>query len=290
VAQKKQELQRHLGELEECVRERTHELRELLHREQAARAELEETKMRLEEAERQREDFVAMVAHDLGAPLTTVRGYAEMLGRPTTRPEVRERARSVIVAETSRMARLVGDLADSAHLASGRFEIEPIPCDLVAVAREQAELVQGRSSQHEIVVEAPTELSVWCDCDRIAQVLFNLLNNALTYTSNGRIELHLWQEPSRVRFSVSDRGPGIPAESLDAVFEAGRRLHNGETNGQSKKGSGLGLYIAKGIVEAHGGEIWVESSQGQGATFHVSLPTAAPRTESDEVEAGQDKG
>src|SRR5215217_105206 len=101
------------------LQDSAHELRQLVQREQASRAELDKAKGKLEQAQQQREEFISMIAHDLGGPLTAVRGYAELLGRPSASPEIQERARAVIVAETHRMARLVEDLADAAHLAAG---------------------------------------------------------------------------------------------------------------------------------------------------------------------------
>jgi signal transduction histidine kinase len=144
-------------------------------------------------------------------------------------------------------------------------------CDLVAVAREQVELLGARGEQHTIQLEAPSELPTECDRDRLGQVLSNLLTNAITYTPGGSIRVRLWQQDDQVRLSVSDQGPGVPADQVEAIFEAGRRGGNSESPGHPR-GAGLGLHIARGIVEAHGGRIWVDSPRGQGATFNVSLP------------------
>jgi signal transduction histidine kinase len=169
------------------------------------------------------------------------------------------------------MARLAEDLADAAYLAAGRFRIRSVVCDLVEIAREQVELVGAGSDRHTIQLEAPYELPTECDRDRLGQVLSNLLANAVTHTSGGQIRVRLWCEADQARLSVSDDGPGIPPDQAEAIFEPGRRITNGASQGRSK-GTGLGLHIARGIVEAHGGRIWVEASPGGGATFNVALP------------------
>jgi two-component system sensor histidine kinase/response regulator len=284
VTRQKLELERRAKELEECVTDRTHELRELFHREHIARAELDAANRKLEEANHQRERFISMIAHDLGGPLTAMLGYAEILGRSEVPPGRQERAREVIVSETRRMARLVGDLADAAHLASGQFEIRSVTCDLTGIAREQVELARPRTERHTIRLDAPADLPVPCDRDRIAQLLSNLLANALKYTPQGEIRVRVWQEGREARLSVSDEGPGIPPDRAEAIFEAGHRLGNGQAD-QKSNGVGLGLHIARGIVEAHGGRIWVESVPGEGATFQVALPMvlAEPAGASDDV-------
>jgi PAS domain S-box-containing protein len=258
------------------LQESAHELRGLFQKEQAARAELDETHRELEAANRQREEFISMIAHDLGGPLTTLRGYAEILGRSTVSPEVQERARSTIISEMSRMARLVGDLADAAHLAAGQFRIHPAPCDLAEIAREQVELDRGRTERHSIRLDVLSDMPpTTCDRDRLAQVLSNLLTNAIKYAPGGEIQVRLWVEGQQARLSVSDKGPGIPPDQLAIIFEPHLRLAK-DPPGSGSSGAGLGLHIAKGIIEAHHGRIWVESSQGHGATFHIALPLRSP--------------
>jgi two-component system, sensor histidine kinase and response regulator len=271
VATQKQSLERHAKELQECLEERTHELRELYQRESLARAEADRAKRELEEAQRRREELVSMVAHDIGTPLTTLSGYAELLGRPDMAPARRERARSVILSETHRLARLVRDLLDASRLAAGRLRVRRVRCDLAAIAREQVELAGARSERHSIRLEGPEALAAVCDRDRLAQVLSNLLANAIAHTAGGQVVVRLWTEDHEARLSVRDEGPGIPADGLEAIFEPHARLAP-DRPGDGPTGRGLGLSIAKGIVEAHGGRIWAESPPGRGATFHVSLP------------------
>jgi two-component system, sensor histidine kinase and response regulator len=263
----------HAEELEKCVQERTIELRELYHREQSMRAELEEAYRKLADAQRQREELVSMIAHDLAGPLTAVKGYAEALERPNTPPPVRARAQTVIRTVADHMTRLVSDLADSGRLSTGQFQVQPVSCDLVHLTRQQIEALAGGSQQHAILLDAPAELPIVCDPDRVIQVVANLLSNALKHTDGGEVRVHLWSEAEQARLSVTDQGPGIPPEELETIFEPRKRLTG---NGSAKpSGAGLGLHIARGIVEAHGGHLWAESPPGEGATFQLSLPLQA---------------
>jgi signal transduction histidine kinase len=270
VATKRLELLHHTDELEACVQERTVELREALHREQLARRELDAANRQLEEVNRQREMFVSLVAHDLAAPLTTIRGYAELLGRSDARTEHQERARAVIVSETTRLARLAGDLADTTQIVTGHFRIRFGRCDVVEIIQEQVELARSRAESRTIRLDAPRSLVLVCDRDRLAQVVANLLTNAIKYAPGGEIDVHVGLEGKQVVLSVHDQGPGIPEEQAERIFQADVRLDD-DTAPSPAEGRGFGLHIAKGIVEAHGGRIWVESS-GAGARFCVLLP------------------
>jgi two-component system, sensor histidine kinase and response regulator len=184
VSSKREELLHRTEELEACVQERTVELREALHREQVAGRELDVAHRRLEELSQQRDMFVSMVAHDLATPLTSIRGYVEMLGRRSLPPEREERARTLIVAETDRLARLARDLADSAQVIAGQFQIRSADCDLTEIAREQVDLARTRTTRHTIVLHAPPRLPIECDRHRLAQVFSNLLTNAIKVTTH----------------------------------------------------------------------------------------------------------
>jgi two-component system sensor histidine kinase/response regulator len=271
VATKRLELIHHTDELEACVQERTVELREALHREQVTRRELDEANRQLEELNRQRELFVSLVAHDLAAPLTTIRGYAEILGRENATPRHQDRAREVIVSETTRLARLAGDLVDATQIVSGHFRIRPGACDVVELIREQVELARSRAESLTIHLDAPPSLVVVCDRDRLAQVVSNLLTNAIKYAACEEINVHVGREGEEVVLSVHDRGPGIPPEQAERIFQPGSRLGD-KAGATPTEGRGFGLHIAKGIVDAHGGRIWVESPADAGARFCVLLP------------------
>ena len=235
-------------------------------------AELRWKVSELEAAHRRREEFLAMIAHDLGGVLTAVAGYATLLESRDVPPAVQERARAVICAQARRMARLVEDLVDGTQAAAGRFCTRPRLCDLVEIAREQVELAHGRTDRHTIRLEAPRRaVPALCDPDRMAQVVGNLLTNAITHTPGGEIRVRVWAEDGQPRLSVSDQGPGIPPDQLEVIFEPRVRLD------PDSAGAGLGLYIVRGIVAAHDGRVWAESPVGRGATFNVCLrPPVGP--------------
>ena len=283
VAAKRSELSQRTEELEACVHERTVELREALHREQVARRELDEAHRRLEELSRERDMFVSMVAHDLATPLTTIRGYVELLGRHNVQPERQARARALIASETDRLARLARNLSDATQLVAGRFQIRTQSCDLTEIAREQVDLARARTTRHTIVLDTPSSLPIPCDRDRLAQVFSNLLTNAIKYAPGGEIRVIIHRDEAQALLTVSDQGPGIPPERAELVFEPGRRFNQDSAGAPPDEGQGFGLHIVRGIVEAHGGRIWVQASSGAGATLCVSLPltTQGSSAESD---------
>jgi two-component system, sensor histidine kinase and response regulator len=265
VATQRSALEAHVQELENCLQERTHELREFFYREQRARDALDE-------ARRQQEELIAMIAHDFGQPLTVVRGYAELLARSNASKEVQQRASRIIVSEIDRMSRLATDLGDAARLSIGQFTVRRMPCDLRAIIQEQIDGARLRGEQHTIDLEASSdEIHITCDRDRVAQVLSNLLTNAIKHTDGGTIRVKVWRENQQAWFSVGDEGPGIPSDCHQRIFEPYYR-HGEDDPGGEPRGAGLGLYIVKGIVEAHGGQIAVETEAGRGTTFIVCLP------------------
>ncbi|MGD9892096.1 MAG: ATP-binding protein [Dehalococcoidia bacterium] len=257
-------IQRFAQELQQRVDEATSHL-------SAKVEELSEAKARLEEEQRRREEFISMVAHELAQPLTNISTSAQMINREGIPSEVQERARSTIVGETRRLNRLVQDLLDATRLAGGHFQVNPTPHDLCEIVREQVQSARSSSEQHRIELDAPDEPIVAAfDRDRIAQVLSNILLNAIKYTPGGTIHVLLVAERVQATIWVRDEGPGIPHDRLEAIFHPNVRLVGAANRGTN--GSGLGLYIARGIVEKHGGRIWAENTEGGGARFIVVLP------------------
>lgn len=234
-------------------------------------AELDETKRRLEEIQSQREAMVSLIAHELGQPLTVVRSYSQWLNRPNLPPERQAQAVKGIVDGTRRLERLINDLRDYSLLADGRFQIDPVPCDLREIVAEQVSLVQVTSPRHTFSLDIQVaSLPYLGDRDRLAQVLSNLLGNAIKYSEGGKVQVSLYADSSTVYLSVADEGPGIPPEYREVIFEPYRRITNEQGLSTNAKGTGLGLFIARGVVEAHRGRIWVEG-QG-GARFVIALP------------------
>ncbi|MEA2523383.1 MAG: two-component system, OmpR family, sensor histidine kinase VicK [Thermomicrobiales bacterium] len=219
---------------------------------------------------RLQEDFLAMVTHDLSGPLTVLRARAQTLQR---RVAYDERSVAEIVIQTERMARLVHDLSDVLSLETGRLEIRRERTDLGALAEEFAAAARGQSQRHEIRVEAPPEpvIGEW-DGERLGQVLQNLIGNAVKHVpAGGEVVVRVEAGEGEVLLIVRDDGAGIAPEHLPYLFDRFYRAGSGT----GIPGLGMGLYIARMLVEAHGGRIWVESELGRGSTFLVALPTEA---------------
>lgn len=221
-----------------------------------------------------RDEVLRIVAHDLRTPLNVINLSAGSLLR--RKPE--ERATDTKPLEAIRKAvdratRLIQDLLDVARMEAGRLSVERGPQESASLIQEAAELhralAEAKSIQLTVAVpeDAPP---IFADHDRVLQILSNLLGNALKFTpEGGRISLRVEPMEGRVRFSVCDTGPGIPAEDLPYLFEPFWQA----CGARRKEGAGLGLAIVKGLVEAHGGNLWVESSPGEGSTFSFTLPT-----------------
>jgi PAS domain S-box-containing protein len=241
--------------------------REALHvRERAAREDAEA-------AVRDRDEILAIVSHDLRNPLQTLTmsiGVLETVAGEAGRGAVAAAHRAV-----ARMNGLIQDLLDVNQIVSGRFRVEPVPLQTAAICEDARAMVgaicQAKRQRFECEAgDGPAR--VHADRNRIAQVISNLLGNAAKFTpEGGRISLRISRAGADALFEVADTGPGISGENLPHIFDrfwqAGRLRRGG--------GVGLGLPIAKGIVQAHGGRIWAESEPGQGTRFFFTLPTAA---------------
>ena len=222
-------------------------------------------------AERMQQDFIAMVAHDLKNPLTTLKGNAQLMLR---RNSFSERGMATIVAQANRLERLIDDLRDVARLDARGIVLQRAAVDLAALAHRRAEDAQTQTRLHTLRVEAPETPVVgdW-DGDRREQVMDNLLMNAIKYAPNGgEIVIGVEDCGADARVSVRDCGIGIPPEAHGRLFERFYRAAGGIA--ADKKGLGLGLYISKALVEAHGGRIGVESLPDEGSAFFFTLPYA----------------
>jgi signal transduction histidine kinase len=244
-------------------------------------ASLQEERERAHAAERTQAEFSSMISHELRTPLALIRGYVATLLRPPAplAPERSRRFGEGIDNAALRLQRLIDNLLSANRLESEMFDVSPIPLEVGALVRRVARSSAVLSGGRRIDLALPEqELWILGDPDQLAQVLENLVGNAMKYAPPDTA-VHLAAEPvgSRVRIAVRDRGPGIPPGSLERVFEKFFRvgaLGPGDAPGGAglvPKGLGLGLYICRRIVEAHGGRIWAENAPDGGSVFIVEL-------------------
>jgi PAS domain S-box-containing protein len=227
--------------------------------------------------ERLQQEFLAIVTHELKTPLASIKGLAQLMQR---RGAYSDRSLGMVVAQADRLARLIDDLLDVSRLEAGRLALRRVSLDLVELARTTTDQAQATTHTHQlrVVTNAHPVTGHW-DRDRLAQVMQNLLTNAIKYSSGGEIVTQVTAVDHEARVSVTDHGTGIAPEALDRLFS---RFYRTEAASDSTtQGMGLGLYISKGLIEAHGGRLWVESALGQGSTFTFTLPLSRARRRSD---------
>jgi signal transduction histidine kinase len=229
----------------------------------------------LQEELAKKEQFTAVIAHELRGPLTPIISYAQMIARPNQRQEKIQRGTSIIISQARRLVRLVSDLLDTSHLSSGRFALVRKKCDLMALVRQVVDELRPLAPYHNFVAELPgTPLVGRWDSGRLQQALGNLLDNAIKYSGDGTtITVRAWQAGNVAHVSVHNKGVSIPLSDIGQLFQPYGRLQAAN----KQEGSGLGLYITKSIVEAHGGTLRLEPhAEGgeaeQGTTFSFDLP------------------
>lgn len=227
-------------------------------------------------AERFREEYVYTISHDLRAPLTIIRGHAQLLQRVLEKAALKGPARAsaeAIITGTKRMDAMIRDLVDSARLEFGELHLEKKPLDLKSFLADLLErMAEGVEGVERVRVEILENLPpVDADPDRLERIFLNLLTNALKYSPpDTEVLIRAEKVDREVMVSVSDQGVGISPEDLPHIFERFYQPRGGRKAG----GLGLGLYITKMLVEAHGGRIWVHSELGKGSTFYFTLPLA----------------
>jgi signal transduction histidine kinase len=229
-----------------------------------------------QEANRLKEDFLATLSHELRTPLNALLGWMHILKMPVVDEPTRTRALESIERNARAQSVLINDLLDVSRVISGKLRIEQVPVDLPSVVLGAIDAVRPAVRAREIdlnVSLGSVMREVWGDADRLQQVMWNLLSNAVKFTPPcGRIEVAIAEGSQSVQISVSDNGVGIDSAFLPHVFERFRQADSGTTRMQS--GLGLGLAIARHLVDLHGGSVSVESDgPGKGATFVVTLPT-----------------
>ena len=236
----------------------------LRRQENLARREAEELQQRLQR-------FVATVAHDLEGPLTLVVAYSELLRRstPPERLEVAARALPGMDRAARRIQRLVHDLHAVARIGASRLEVVPSRIDLCELLGAIVADLQGTTANHQLAVEGPTSLLGEWDSAQISEAFTNLVSNAIRYSvDGGPVRIVVDEAGDLVIVRVVDQGIGISADQIPRLFQPFSQLSPEPTT----DGAGLGLYIAKAIIELHGGKIWAKSELEKGSTFTVALP------------------
>jgi len=219
-----------------------------------------------------RADFVSLVSHELRTPMAAVIGSARTLQqrwRELT-PEQRESFLELISGETNRLATLIGDVLDTSRIEAGTFSFRFGDVDLGELVRDSVATAELATDEVSVRAEVRDPLPrVRGDAERLRQVLMNLIDNAIKYSPAGdAINVRAYAEDGHVRIAVSDNGPGVAREDQRLIFEKFGRV----TSGNTRPGTGLGLFIARSIAEAHGGTLDVHSVPQHGATFTLQLP------------------
>ncbi len=231
-----------------------------------------------------KEQFTAMIAHELRGPLSPIINYAQMISRHAcvpgaspTRNETLKRQTTIIISQAWRMTRLVNDLLDVSRLSTGQFTLMREACDLGVVVKETVDQLRPVAPYHTLVLNVPEfpVMGNW-DGERLQQALGNLLDNAIKYSDeHTTITVDVWATEEVVHVSVHNQGVSIPSADTQLLFRPFTRLQG--SNG--RQGSGLGLFITKSIIEAHGGTLQLEPDKEeisdnrlQGTTFSFNLP------------------
>lgn len=237
------------------------------------------------EAEELQNTFLSVISHELQTPIAVIKGYAGLLADDTTdmKPEQLREKMQIIYEESDRLSKMVEDLLYASRVQAGGLQLNLEPIDLAYLLERVVQKMKTTSKQHELRLHLPKELpTVMADYDKIQEVVVNLIENAIKYSPRGgKISLEAHPTSADVVVSVTDQGIGIPEDERGHIFERFSRLDSRYV--RERKGAGLGLYICKAIVEAHGGKIWVEpapTEPGQklatGSRFSFSLPRETP--------------
>lgn len=235
-----------------------------------------EAQAQAEAANRAKDDFLALVSHELRSPLNAMLGWVQVLRQTEVPPDVTDKALETIERSARTQARMIEDLLDISRIVNGRLQLNKEPVEIAAVVRAAADLMRPAAEAKEITLNialSPSAGPVAGDAERLQQIIVNLLSNAIKFTpERGRVDVRLESVASRVRLSVTDTGRGISRDFLPRIFDRFSQAENGAARSR-QGGLGLGLAIVRHLVELHGGTVRAESPGAeQGATFIVELP------------------
>jgi PAS domain S-box-containing protein len=227
------------------------------------------------ELEQRKDEFISIASHELKTPISALKGFTQLLQRRFQGHSDEEAARFLARMDTQldKLTTLISDMLDISKMQNGQLAYRMESFDLVELVEEIMENVQGTTQKHHLLLQKKVEAQIYGDRDRIGQVLMNLLTNAIKYSPTaGRIVVNMAIAEESVLVSVQDFGIGIPEDEQERIFQ---RFY--QVNGPASKtspGLGIGLYIARQIIERHHGYLWVQSREGEGSTFSFSLPLA----------------
>jgi signal transduction histidine kinase len=247
---------------------------------EAATAELREANEQLKELDRLKDDFMSTVTHELRTPLTSIRAFSEILhDNPELDVSRRHKFAEIILKESERLTRLINNVLDISKIESGKMEWTLSSVALANVINDALLSTEQLFQEKDIELQVNLQKNIppiVADRDRIMQVLLNLLSNAIKFCDPeaGKVSVQLRTENNTLRVDVADNGPGIHPRDIDIVFEKFRQV--GDTLTGKPQGTGLGLPICREIISHFGGELWVESTPGHGATFSFTLPVRPP--------------
>ena len=238
--------------------------------------ELQEARDEAVAANKSKSEFVSVVSHELKLPMTSIKGYSDLMLSGATGPlnENQDKFLNTIRSNVNRMATLVSDLADISRIESGNLRIEPRQVPVWDVIDEVVTLTRTQVTQKNqtVTVDIPHELpKAWCDRNRLAQILTNLVSNANKYTpEGGAIVIHATCEDHMIQIKVEDNGLGMTLEDQQKLF--GKFFRSADDKVREAPGTGLGLSITKNLIELQGGKIWFESEYRKGTSFYFTVP------------------
>jgi PAS domain S-box-containing protein len=231
---------------------------------------------RFREADEMKSTFISVVSHELKTPVALIKGYASTLRRQDAKwdQQTMRDSLQVIEEESDRLAELIDNLLDASRVQAGNFRLARVELDIDQLVVKVVEKFKPQTTHHKLIAGVPSDLPlVQADEARITQVLGNLLSNAIKYSpEGGEVRVTGKATPKEVIITVSDQGPGVAPADQAQLFTRFFRADNAMT--RKTQGAGLGLYLSRAIVEAHGGRIWVESDGQHGSKFSFSLPRA----------------